>query len=399
MKEIDCFNLKKSLRLGVNGHATHCCQQFTTLQDNDKQMNSSNCTFDEILNCSDSQEIRNSLKNGEKHPACKICWDEERNGLPSKRLRDNRHYKEQNINHDDIEVVFLDISLSNKCNLKCRSCSPTSSKFWTDDYEKVSNSIMKRSPFAEHQKIIDKAFDKNSLFWVEVKKHISTIKWIDFYGGEPFLIQSQWDFLEWVISMDRAKDITLHFNTNGTLWDNKKYNILNKFKKVLIDFSIDGIEDKARYIRHPSNWNIVSSNFEKIISIIKTNSKFNMNICYTVSILSLYGFAETMDYFRKVNFDNFFINILHGPDWYNIKNIPRKIKEKLLKQIKDPIKESLKDFYVNDNFLNILDEECDLQQWDTFLKITKFLDEIRGESFSETFPEFADIIKSEGYDI
>jgi len=402
MDELDCINIKKSLRFGVDGFAHHCCLQNQALKD--EKGNAINCrhnTFEEAMYSKTSLELRESFKKGIKHPLCKTCWDEEKRGMISKRMRDNRHYKEQNINYNKIEIIFLDISLGNLCNLKCRSCNKLSSILWLNDQDIVPFKLrLFRDLPDSYQDRIDKAYNEDSLFWEECKKNISTIKWIDFYGGEPFLVKKQWEFLKYIISENIAKDIILHYNTNGTIWDQDKWEILKEFKLVIIDFSVDGINEKARYIRHPSNWNKISKNFKTISNLTKDNPKVIMNICLTVSILSLYYMEETLQFFDVMQHHNLFINMLHGPSYYNIKNIPTKIKNKILEDIKEPINNIVKKFN-NSNifFLNTLDIECDMEEWNNFLEITKVLDEHRGESFSKTFPEFAEIIRNEGYDI
>ena len=77
-------------------------------------------------------------------------------------------------------------------------------------------------------------------------------------GGEPTLIPELIDVLKQI-----NKDCIVQLTTNGTLFNEKLYNELSKFKKTWFVLSIDGIGDTYNYIRHPGNWNTVNSNVAK----------------------------------------------------------------------------------------------------------------------------------------
>ena len=76
------------------------------------------------------RELRKSLINGIKHDSCTTCWKNESIGLPSLREEQNRLFKKylgeikKNLNEDftvsKLNIKYLDVRFSNKCNLKCR---------------------------------------------------------------------------------------------------------------------------------------------------------------------------------------------------------------------------------------------------------------------------------------
>ena len=95
---------------------------------------------------------------------------------------------------------------------------------------------------------------------------------MDFTGGEPLLIKKHYELLEKCIELDVAKNIGLHYNTNGTQLNMKALNELwPKFKIVDCHFSIDGVGEKFEFQRHPAKWNNALSNM----------SIFNKTVSYT----------------------------------------------------------------------------------------------------------------------
>ena len=76
------------------------------------------------------------------------------------------------------------------------------------------------------------------------------------------LIKKQWETLRKSIELGYAKNQELSFNTNGTIFKEEYIDILNEFKRVVISFSIDAIEDRFNYIRHHGDWEKVKSNIE-----------------------------------------------------------------------------------------------------------------------------------------
>lgn len=392
---LECIHIDKGLRIETNGLCTNCCMQREPFTDsNGNVLNVHNNTFDEIKNSSLAKEIRESLKKGIKHSACYRCWNEEENGIESKRLRDLRYFSNivSSLTPNKVEPLICDINVGKQCNLKCRTCNPFSSSTWVKEWNDLSDYYKKLGfKYIEYD-----GFTNDSKFWSEFKKYLDKYIHIDFYGGEPFLVKRLWNLLNYAIKMGFSKNISLHYNTNGSVWDQKKYSILNEFKHVNIDFSIDGIFEKASYIRHPSNWDLILKNFESVLDITRNQpKKFNISICCTISILNIFYIDELIDFFNKqYNFNQIYINILHNPEYYNVQNIPCDIKNKIEEKIKPTLK---KYGYDNKAIHFMYGKKFDPEQWEIFLETTKVTDRYRNESFYQTLYEFDKIIKQHGY--
>ena len=392
MNQLECVNLKKGLRINTDGSCKACCMMSENyFDDNDNPLNVKDNTFTEIANSKTRKKIIKAFNKGKKHPACKHCWSEEEAGKKSKRLRDNERHTANKI---DGTFQLLDINMGTTCNIKCRTCGPFNSSFWNKEWFDLKFFKGSQPEYKEWLKRFNHAFDDDSEFWKEFENNLEHVLHIDFYGGEPFLVKKQWEMLEYAIEKDIAKNITLHYNTNGTIWDDEKYNILKHFKGIDIDFSIDGVKDKLNYVRYPADWDTVKSNLLKLISISKEMPKFNVSICNTISTLNVYYIDEMYNEFLP-HTRNIYLNLVFGPHQYCIKNLPPEIK----KAVQTKLETINEKYWVNSiiNFMN--SEPYKEEHWDRFLEVTKMQDEYRGQSFSKTFPEFYTLMKKNGYKI
>ena len=378
MASLHCINLEQGLRINTNGECTSCCLQTVNYKnENNETLNIRKNTFDEIINSSTAKQIRDNLKQVKKDINCRQCWSLEDAGLQSKRLLDNHHRAG--------EGLLLDLCMGTTCNIKCRTCGPESSAQWNKEYWDINKSYNEISTYKDYKgflRTFNDAFEDDSLVWKELENNKQDIRWIDMYGGEPMMMKKQWKFLEQLIKDDLAKNISLHYNTNGTIWDDEKYNILKEFKHISIDFSIDGIKDRYEFMRHPAIWEEVIQNMETIKNI----KDFKCQIAHTVSTLNVWYINEIYMWFKGWDI---YLNMVHGPPEYNISNIPEDIKKVITEKI------GIKEKY--QPVLDFMNSKISNFNFQSFIDKTKQHDDYRGENYNVIFPEFSDVLKEHGY--
>jgi len=386
-----CVNLESGLRIENDGTCKSCCMMKDKFWKTKREKyNLYSDTFDDIMKSKARRKIVKALEKGEKHPACQRCWDEEATGKKSKRLRDNETF----IDTKPGTVQIIDVSMGTQCNIKCRTCGPFNSSFWNNEWFDTGYFGGTKEEYKSYLKRLNCAFDDDSSFWDQFKQNLKNTLHIDFYGGEPFLVKKQWNMLEYAIEHGYSKDIAVHYNTNGTIWNDSVYDILKEFKAVYIDFSIDGVYDKLTYIRYPAKWDTVYNNLLKLKEVSDKDTKFKINICNTISILNVYYIPEMYEVFAELG-NSMYLNLVFGPDYYCIKNIPKPIKKEITQHL-----ENSEERYWTTSILNFMNGNKDNpKEWERFLKITKKHDEYRGQSFKEIFPEFYDIIKKNGFSL
>ena len=390
--KIKCVHVENSIRIENDGKCRACCMQYGDWGD---QYNVSNMTFDEIKNSPARQDVIQAFNKGIRHEACNRCWEEEDAGFASKRLRDNEKFYNEAIYDQKFNFpAVIDVSMGNACNIKCRTCGPFNSSLWAKEFKDLGFFKGDDKEYKAWLKTFNDAYEDDSVFWNSFESSLKDVKHIDFYGGEPFLVKKQWEMLKTAIDNDFATNITIHYNTNGTIWDENKEDILKKFHKVYIDFSIDGLEDHLNYIRYPAEWNTVFANYKKALQFSETNPNININVCVTISNLNVFYIPEIDNFFKQYT-KNVYLNLVHDPSYYNIKYLPSSVKKIVSDKI---LAYSRNDFYT-DKVLKFMNSHIasDEENFNKFLKITKIQDEYRGQSFEKTFSEYYEIIKNKGY--
>lgn len=393
-----CINLTNGLRVHTDGSYTPCCLSIDTKLKNDNGdiLNVSKNSIKEALNSKTLRELREQTSLGLEPEACNICWNEEKAGVISKRIRDNRKFLSEKIKSNSLHL--LELNLGNICNLACRSCNLSATINWKNEHNLINTSEDTRIP--EHilnQEALKYStpFQDTSILWSDLKDNLKDVVYLDLYGGEPMLMKKQWEMLKYSVEKGYCKNQHVHFNTNGTIFKQEYVDLLTHFKYVDISFSLDGIGKKFDYIRHLGNWNKVDKNIQLWLNSTKKHSNFFFNVCFTVTVLNVMDFPEVADWSIKRNI-RVHSNFVHFPDYYCITNIPEDFKKEITNQLKSSwISEKDKNIYKEHmeiiNFMNSLPPKKEL--WSRFINVTKLLDKSRNQKFENSLPELNKIIK------
>ena len=382
----------------ANGDVYPCCMADY----NYKLGNSRDQTFTDIWNSDGMKELRVSMINNQKHSACNKCYNIENSGGTSMRQNMNTQFSHKftnvNTTHPDgtvdkVDMAYMDIRFSNICNFKCRSCGPTFSSMWKDEWEQLYTG----GTWPRITRV------KNTLeeVWEDIESWIDTVESIYFAGGEPLIMDEHYKILEYLIANNRT-DINISYNTNMSTLAYKKYNLIDiwqNFKNVRIDASLDGYGKHAEYIRAGTDWNQIEKNIEHIklhcpnivLSISCTVSIYNAFHC--IDFIKYCIDKKFVDYGDMIN-----INLVQFPELLNTQVLPIHLKnqvvEKVNKYIQDDIPEYKTSILKNNLKMYqkfLLDQNID--KFDEFVGWTKKLDGIRNENVIDILPEIKDLIE------
>lgn len=261
----------------VDGAYSPCC-----LQDRDTFREYK--TIKEYLNSEKLKTLKHNLANGIQDALCSKCWQLENNGLKSMRqsvLRDRADV-------DTLSISQVKLHTGRMCNLACMMCFPSLSSTWS--------SLWKDENYAEpfYKKQGHEKYDEQAEQYIF--DNLDNIKFIETLGGEPLFNKRFHAFLDRIIDMQKSKNITLYIITNGTLLKDELIGKFERFKKVVLSVSIDGIGSVNDYIR----W---GSSFETIDSNLLRNKKYvDIAVLPTVMSLNLHRLNEIEEYCEKNNF-------------------------------------------------------------------------------------------------
>jgi MoaA/NifB/PqqE/SkfB family radical SAM enzyme len=288
-------------------------------------------------------------------------------------------------------LMFLDLKLGNICNLKCRICgSWSSSTFATEELQSLSPGEDRKSNY-HYQMLRAGAWPReNPIFWKEIDQVVDQIQYIEFTGGEPFMIKEHFDLLRKLVDRGLAHNIELHYNTNGTQWPQGAEDIWRNFQHVEIAFSIDDVEQRFEYQRTGADWNNVNYNLQLFQEMRARNSNISLQVCCTVNIFNVLYLPMVAQWIEPQGFDFVYWNMLHDAPQHCIANLPESVKNKIAEHLKQS---QFSEVYKKD-IQGVIDfmfsrpgtDEKDL------IKNIRTLDQRRSESLRTVAPELAEIL-------
>ena len=382
-----------SLEASPVGTVRPCCLADDEIVDNSgHKFQLLTADFTSIRNSNHMQSLRKEFLAGQQPQTCRRCWAEEDAGRTSKRMHTLNRLKHMGITPewtaDAKPLMFLDLKLGNICNLKCRICgSWSSSQFATEELKFVED---KKTSF-HYQMLKDGAWPReNSQFWSELNQSLTDIRYLEFTGGEPFLIQEHFDLLQTLVNQGVAHQVEIHYNTNGTQYPEHAESIWRHFKHVEIAFSIDDVKNRFEYQRTNAVWNQVIDNIQLFKQMQSRNNNISLQVCCTVNIFNVYYLHDVANWIHKQQFDFVYWNMLHDAPWLSIANLPADAKRIIANHLNTqlfPVEYQVE--------IKKIIEFMNLGQSSDYTEITKNIQQLdtrRGESLSAVCPELAEIL-------
>jgi len=320
-----------SLETSPIGTVRPCCLADDEIRDNaGEKFNLTACTFADIRNSQDMQNLRKEFLAGGQPRTCRKCWQEESAGRTSKRMHTLDRLKHMGISDEWTEdakpLMFLDLKLGNICNLKCRICGSWSSSTYA--VEEISNehSLDPKKTF-HYEMLKNGRWPRESeTFWQELNRNLSAIRYLEFTGGEPFMIEEHFNFLRRLVETGHAGNIEIHYNTNGTIWPEQAQSIWPHFKLVEIAFSIDDVGDRFEYQRSNAGWKQVCANLERFKQLRRDHSNIQLQVCCTVNVFNVFYLPTVSQWIDQQGFDFVYWNIMHDAEYFSIRSLPESAK-------------------------------------------------------------------------
>lgn len=333
-------------------------------------------TIEEFEHSEYLQSIRHQLNEGQVPTECKICQDEESQGMPSIRtqaINDFGYAKGP-------PLKFIDLRHDNLCNLACRMCNAGYSSLWAKEVDSYPELRKFQKPF-KHNNVADKILGDFDNLTRNLTK-------LSLTGGEPLLVKDHLRVLEKLIEQGRT-DVELTITSNITALNPHWFEIIKKFKTVHWTVSLDEV---GEYIRWPYNWTAVNNNLQTLLSL--PNS---IAINCTLTVYSLLNIDELVEYFLNLKplargpFELWF-SVAEFPPALSISAIPPKYKSRIKTKLEQSI-EMLKLIQDHKNSIQVLSgvlntittTESDPKLIEQFWEYTYMLDQQRNQNFHITF--------------
>ena len=379
-------------------------------------MNLRDHTIEEVWNSEQMRQTRLQMLAGEKPASCLKCYQEEHNGIVSKRQWETVVWKERidvaevvakttTTGHLPVDIPYFDLRLGNMCQLKCVMCSPHDSSAWIKEW-KIQYPKYKTIELQQDQQWdidFDYTWYQKGVFLESMRAQAHNIKELYFAGGEPLLIPEHYKILEFMIAAGAAANCVLRYNSNGLELPEKLFELWNHFKQVKFNFSVDAMGARNDYIRYPSKWENVVANLKRLDD---TPDNIVVNIACAVQLLNVMYVPELVHWKNSMNFKKINLppygagligtHLVYLPSYLNVRVLPKHLKDKVSANI---------DYFChrqtrNQEFVN---NPYGLKRWQglvqymnqadwsdkipTLLDYLETTDTQRGTDFRKVFPE------------
>ena len=319
-----------SLEASPVGTVRPCClARNEVVDDTGQRYRLGSASLQEIQESAHMIELRQNFLSGVRTSDCDRCWAEEDAGRTSKRMHTLDRLKHMipdiHWTQDAKPLMFLDLKLGNICNLKCRICGSWSSSQFA--VEEIKFSPRDGSDF--HRIMLKKGSwpRENPTFWQQIDSMLEQIRYIEFTGGEPFMIQEHFDMLQGIVDRGIAHQVEIHYNTNGTHYPDHAEQIWQHFKTVEIAFSIDDLDKRFEYQRTNAIWSEVYGNIERFRDLRKRRSNIQLQVCSTVNIFNVWHLEGLAQWIDQQDFDFIYWNMLHEARHFCIASLPISAKQ------------------------------------------------------------------------
>ena len=385
-----------SLETSPIGTVRPCCLAEEEIIDNNgNKFDLNTANFSNIQNSNYMQILRQDFLDEKQPNACRKCWREEHAGRTSKRMHTLDRLKhmlpDQSWTADAKSLMFLDLKLGNICNLKCRICgSWSSSQFAVEELANLDSNEDRKTNY-HYQMLKQGAWPKeNPTFWKEIDQVVDQIRYIEFTGGEPFMIQEHFDMLQGLVDRGIAGNIEIHYNTNGTHYPEDADAIWQHFKTVEIAFSIDDVGDRFEYQRTNASWKEVSRNIGWFRTLREHYSNIQLQVCTTVNVFNALYLEDVANWTAAQEFDFVYWNMMHEAYYFSISTLPDNVKLAIAKRLQNAqITDRTRQEFVQ--IIDFMNRGVSLDGNILRMKIAD-LDRKRNQDLSVVEPEFAKLI-------
>jgi len=291
-----------------NGEFRPCCMFKYPLEGKYKNI-------EEAFLSDEMNLIRSDMEKGYEVEGCEKCKLDEKHSAKNSLYKKNVvSYRQQFSGwYPDapLGLRYLEISTSNRCNMKCVTCNDRFSNQFGDT--------------------IDNELPNPALY-----ENLDRLKLL---GGEPFLDKRNIAIME---SVPRH-NIELWLVTNGSIWPNDYVRkLLNEFKNLVISVSIDGYGELAEYIREGTKWSRIERNMNRF------RYEFDAKPHFVFHTINAPFFEQTIEQF-DFNSEHWSTDYLLGPKWLNLQYLPVDVKQYIISQ--NPLMEdALSKYCMEDKF-------------------------------------------------
>ena len=353
------------------------------------------------------QKRKNNLATGVRCPDCHVCWEsEDRSGQSHRTLYTKTYESKESFTGEfdyDTPATFIELELTNKCNLACVYCGPQLSSRWQKE-------LKQRHPDTE-----DEIFHKvMELFTEYCNTKLTNEPYINIslLGGEPFFTDHMYIFLEYLskFHVKPEQELTV---TTGMAFPEKKFTkfieLIERTPNIIYIMQLSGeaIDERAELIRWGMDFKTWNNNLDMFLTESARLKNLVIGFGCAHNALSLPYFKDFLVYINKKLAKHeykslvwFLINYIEEPQHLSISMLNSHHADAVTEQI-EYMENEMTNLYKKDEYTTmlkslrnqILNANITPEMKQNASKEFEMLENRRGISYKSEFPHFDEIIK------
>jgi len=374
--------------------------------------------------------LRSSLLEGNTPTGCNDCYKMDLHGKVSGRQRQllkigvqesdfektmlsspllsALKYSQDNQGHTDRTPVDWQIDLGNYCNSACIYCNPESSSKLAVEFKQLG--MIENLPpaaWCDDETLLKKFIDELISY--------DNLKYLHFLGGETVITPGFKKILQALVDCDLAKNITVGFTTNLTVWSDSIITLLQQFQQVNLGMSIESLTEINDYVRFPSLLNQTRSILDRWVALGQQLG-WLMQLRITPTCLTIHEITTVYEYAWQYNLAVESCNFLTDPEFLRITVLPKSQRQYALERLINwisthPVTNATKIINTRDSniarnqmvqdaqsYVSLLTQENDEQHLlPDLINYLKKLESNRNNSILNYIPEYEELFRSVGY--
>ena len=273
--------------------------------------------------------------------------------------------------------------------MKCRICGSWSSSKWAEEELAYMPELANKKEHIAYKWLRQGAWPrKTEAFWDNLRSLLPNIRYFEFTGGEPWLIEEHFELLEFAVAEGHGKHIDIHYNTNATQPPTRLVPLLSSLGRVDIAFSIDNVGARFEYERYGADWKEANAIIDATHGLKLVYPNITTQLCFTINIQNVYYLDELLAWAETKSFGDIYFNMMHSPDHMSIQHMTSAAQELVINKLKTT-------FWTSNKYQQEIDSVVKFIELGSGSDGTEFLmkmqrtDSHRRQNFMDTHPEIA----------
>lgn len=296
-----------------------------------------------LHNTPDKIQDRKMMIEGKRPSSCQYCWRQEEKNLISDRVFKSARWVDVElkpiVQQDDQDVIphYVEVSFSNKCNLKCSYCSQLFSSSWAQENQKYGPMPLREEPYTKTNE--EESGPYFQAFWSWWPQLRTGLQYLRLTGGEPLLSSNFWKLLE-ELSQNPQSHLNLIINSNlmtaTSLIEqlSQKLSHLyaeNKIRSIKVVTSLEGHGPQAEYSRFGLH---VDRFWKHVDLLLQECPQLTISVTNTIQILAVSTYTQFLEQvlLRRSTLKSHRLTIdpvvLSNPTFLSIENLSHELRRR-----------------------------------------------------------------------